>query len=315
VETPEQVLESTGREAARSLLTDALTSLYEDRIKPSTLSVKGRLKERGTQDSILRCFVEIYRLLPDSFSVTPSAAGGNQADECSIEFVKPPEGFKGWIDIDAPDDPYDEALWKDFAEYLKTGCEFAGGRYGMARELHKRSLPFLSKFSLGEVCHMVQLAIAKRKLVIYHKKVLRTPDQAFKDADGLGARKGSTTNGDAKPVTDLRQLGVLLSRMCIRRKNTGLRLEQLRKTIQEEHGFRINEMDFQCTKLSELFKRDPLSVLFEIQSDGGAMRVFSRTLDAAPQSARDIHAEAAELEASRPRRSRSRSRSPSGKPR
>merc|ERR1712194_37205 len=214
--------------------------------------------------------------------------------------------------IDALDDPYDEDMWKDLAEYLKS-CEFAGGRYGMARELNKRNLSFLSKFSLGEVCHIVQLAIAQRRLVIYHKKVLRTPDQTHRDVDGLGAKKGSTTNGDGKPVADLRQLGVLLSRMCIRRKNPGLRLEQLRKAVQEEHGFIIHEMDFQCAKLSELFKQDPLSILFKIQSDGGAMRVFLRTLDAAPQNIRDIHAEAKELETSPQGRSRSRPRSPSVK--
>lgn len=307
MESPEQVLEKNGREATRSLLADALTSLYEDRIKPSSSSVKGRLKERGSQDNVLRCFVDLYKLFPDSFSVS-----GSQADECSIEFVNVPEWFKGWTDIDSLDDPYDEVMWKEFAEYLK-GCEFAGGRYGMARELHKRNVPFLSKFSLGEICHIAQLAITKRKLVIYYKKVLRTPDQAYRDADGLGAKKGSTTNGDAKPVADLRQLGVLLSRMCIRRNNAGLRLEQLRKAVQEEHGVIINEMDFQCTKLSEIFKRDPLSMLFEIQSDGGAMRVLLRTLDTAPQNIRDIHAEAKELETSRQVPSRPRSQSPSAK--
>ena len=43
----------------------------------------------------------------------------------------------------------------------------------MARELIQRDLPFLAGLSLGEVCHIVQLAIQHRRLIVYHRKMLK----------------------------------------------------------------------------------------------------------------------------------------------
>merc|ERR1719369_2120864 len=42
-----------------------------------------------------------------------------------------------------------------------------GGRYSCAQMLVGRDLPFLQGFSLGQVCHFVQLAISKRKILGY----------------------------------------------------------------------------------------------------------------------------------------------------
>lgn len=37
--------------------------------------------------------------------------------------------------------------------------QFKGGRYGLAVELQKSEFPAFSKLVLGELCHLVQLAI------------------------------------------------------------------------------------------------------------------------------------------------------------
>lgn len=51
----------------------------------------------------------------------------------------------------------------DAQEFLEDGAHaFAGGRYGMARELVSRNLSFLEPYALGEICHIVQLAIQQR---------------------------------------------------------------------------------------------------------------------------------------------------------
>merc|ERR1712012_802935 len=42
-----------------------------------------------------------------------------------------------------------------------------GGRYACAQELMNRRLPFLEGLCLGEVCHMVQLAVGPRRLLGY----------------------------------------------------------------------------------------------------------------------------------------------------
>merc|ERR1712050_469470 len=42
-----------------------------------------------------------------------------------------------------------------------------GGRYSCAQVLMQRRLPFLVGRSLGQVCHIVQLAISQKKLLGY----------------------------------------------------------------------------------------------------------------------------------------------------
>merc|ERR1719284_1152453 len=132
--------------------------------------VKGRLKERSCPEVLVKSFVELYAQHPDLFQVI-NPAGADE--EATIYFVKEPSWFKGWIDIDSPNDPYDEELWKNLANFLDGEHTFAGGRYGMARELMQRNLPFLKEHKLGEVCHIVQLAIQSRKLIVYHRKMLK----------------------------------------------------------------------------------------------------------------------------------------------
>merc|ERR1711972_1234833 len=61
----------------------------------------------------------------------------------------------------------------EVAIFLDGEHTFAGGRYGMARELMLRKLPFLATHTLGEVCHIVQLAIQHRRLIVYHRKMLK----------------------------------------------------------------------------------------------------------------------------------------------
>merc|ERR1712066_95041 len=112
------------------------------------------------------------------------------SDEAIIFFNSDPPWFKGWIDIDSPEDPYDESMWQVFEAFLDDEQSFAGGRYGMATELVQRHLPFLENYSLGEICHIVQLAIQKRKLIVYHRKMLK-PIQSV-------LRQGGDINEDTK---------------------------------------------------------------------------------------------------------------------
>eukprot|EP00415_Alexandrium_ostenfeldii_P002341 UN2341 len=74
--------------------------------------VKGRLKERSVPELIVRSFVELYAQHPDLYLVQqPSQT--QSGDEATIFFVTEPSWFKGWVDIDAPDDPYDECMWEE----------------------------------------------------------------------------------------------------------------------------------------------------------------------------------------------------------
>merc|ERR1712146_298758 len=68
-----------------------------------------------------------------------------------------------FVDVYSPCDRYPARLWADAEEYFvglrEVEMVLPGGRYSCAQALLARNLPFLSGRSLGQVCHVVQLAI------------------------------------------------------------------------------------------------------------------------------------------------------------
>jgi len=271
------VLESMGTEGLRSTLVSILESLYEDRIKPMANYVKGRLKERSTPEPIVKSFVELYSQHPDLF-IVQQPAQGSQTDEATIFFVKEPDWFKGWIDIDSADDPYPEATWEELAKFLDGEHTFAGGRYGMARELMQRNLPFLSSLSLGEVCHMVQLAIQHRRLIVYHRKMLKPIQTVLCQQPPLSPANGNGGAAEGEEIKDMDDLCLVLFRMLIHHPQ-GIRLCRMKQMIKHELCRKLSEMAFQCTKLIELFNQEPLSTTFVLDTENDGKSIYVRLGD------------------------------------
>lgn len=271
------VMEGIGREGLRGMLLSSLESLYTDRIRPMANYVKGRLKERSWPESIVKNFVELYAEHPDLFDVQRPAQP--TTDEAIIFLISEPSWFKGWVDIDSPSDEYEESLWEAFAGFLDGEHTFAGGRYGMARELMQRNLPFLSELSLGEVCHVVQLAIQHRRLIVYHRKMLKPIQTVLSQSPGAnvaasgGAAAAGATEGEE--IQDMDDLCRVLFRMLLHHPQ-GLRLCRLKQMIKHEFSRKLSEMTFQCTKLIELFGTEPLSGTFVLDAENDGNSIYVR---------------------------------------
>eukprot|EP00932_Pfiesteria_piscicida_P004296 SRR837773.142.p2 GENE.SRR837773.142~~SRR837773.142.p2 ORF type:complete len:178 (-),score=70.13 SRR837773.142:10-543(-) len=175
-------------------------------------------------------------------------------------------------------------MWQALKTYLEEGHTFAGGRYGMARDLAAKNLPFLQPHCLGEICHMVQLAIQQRKIIVYHKKMLK-PMQPLSS--------GMLNNGekpDGEEITDMPQLLRAIFR-TLKKHPQGIRLDRMKQMIREECQCRLNEMVFGCTKLIEVFKLEPLVSGFDLENDGKVF--FLRPKDASrfPEEVRKAYYE------------------------
>lgn len=255
-------------DSLRMTLVSSLESLYQDRIKPMANYVKGRLKERDCPESLVKRFVELYKEHPDLFDVQRPA----ESDEASIFLRTEPSWFKGWVDIDSSDDPYDEEMWAELAKFLDGEHTFAGGRYGMARELMQRNLPFLAECSLGEVCHIVQLAIQHRRLIVYHRKMLK-PIQTVLCQLSPGNNSGPGPEGE--DIKDMDDLCFVLFQMLMHNPQ-GLRLCRLKQMIKHELSRKLSEMSFQCTKLIELFNTEPLAGTFVLDTENDGKSIYVR---------------------------------------
>merc|ERR1740121_733974 len=88
--------------------------------------------------------------------------------EFSVTLVGRPRQF---LDACSPHDLYPPEMWLDAATYFKNLSKeemyLPGGRYACARVLVARGLPFLAGCSLGQVCHIVQLAISQKRILGY----------------------------------------------------------------------------------------------------------------------------------------------------
>lgn len=255
-------------DSLRATLVSTLESLYQDRIKPMANYVKGRLKERACPEPIVKSFVELCAEHPDLFAVIRPA----ENDEASIFLRTEPSWFKGWIDIDSPHDPYQEEMWEELAEFLDGEHTFAGGRYGMARELMQRNLPFLADYSLGEVCHIVQLAIQHRRLIVYHRKMLKPIQTVLCQ---LSPGNGSTPGPEGEDIKDMDDLCLVLFQMLMHHPQ-GLRLCRLKQMIKHEFCRKLSEMSFQCTKLIELFNTEPLAGTFVLDTENDGKSIYVR---------------------------------------
>jgi len=267
------LVESMGNQSLRAVLVSTLESLYEDRIKPMANYVKGRLKERSCPEIMSKAFVELYQLYPDLFIVQ----NPNGGDEATMFFLTEPAGFKGWVDIDSPEDPYDEAMWAELAKFLNGEHTFAGGRYGMARELMQRNLPFLANHSLGEVCHIVQLAIQHRRLIVYHRKMLKPIQTVLCQLgpDGFAAATAEAAL-EGEEIKDMDDLCGVLFRMLLTHHQNGIRLCRMKQIIKHEFGRKLSEMAFQCTKLIELFTQEPLASTFVLDTENDGKSIYVR---------------------------------------
>ncbi|CAK9056697.1 unnamed protein product [Durusdinium trenchii] len=266
VDAGQAALESLGTDGLRQMLISTLESLYEDRIKPMANYIKGRLKERSVPDVIVKSFEDLYTQHPDLFEVQNPKCG----EETTIYFHKAPTWFKGWIDIDSSQDPYDESMWKEFAKFLDGEHTFAGGRYGMARELMQRHLPFLANYSLGEVCHIVQLAIQHRRLIVYHRKMLKPIQTVLCQLSPDGA-----DNTEGEEIKDMDDLMLALFRMLLHHPS-GIRLCRMKQMIKHEFQRKLSEMAFQCTKLIELFNEEPLNKTFVLDTENDGKSIYVR---------------------------------------
>eukprot|EP00428_Durinskia_dybowskii_P031081 CAMPEP_0170238862 /NCGR_PEP_ID=MMETSP0116_2-20130129/19188_1 /TAXON_ID=400756 /ORGANISM="Durinskia baltica, Strain CSIRO CS-38" /LENGTH=472 /DNA_ID=CAMNT_0010489679 /DNA_START=78 /DNA_END=1496 /DNA_ORIENTATION=- len=76
-----------------------------------------------------------------------------------------PERF---VDAGSNDDPFPETLWVEAQACFRgpaAGATLPGSRYACAKALAAAGLPFLAGLSLGQICHFVQLAISRRRLL------------------------------------------------------------------------------------------------------------------------------------------------------
>jgi len=158
--------------AVRSLCVD-------DELKPFGRVILKRLRERAADAEASRQGLRPGAVDPEAMPRIDPKQLRRFCETCGQLFVQPEEGKEysavlktevfSFLDVCSQHDPYPDQLWASFATYLQNLSEgemmLPCGRYACARQLISHQLPFLAGRSLGQVCHIVQLAVTSKRLL------------------------------------------------------------------------------------------------------------------------------------------------------
>lgn len=273
----------------------AVESLYADQLKPFGRILRKRLGER----------LEVSA--PDGLDISPAELK-SICEACGQLVVEPAEGgdfcvlilhsVPNFVDCYSPHDCYAEAMWSRAALYFmglggsrKANMSLPGGRYSCAQTLASRSLPFLQGLSLGQICHIVQLAISKRKLLGYFngtvvpycnseskaKERCATKKQAFSSmANGAAPYRRNLANWESVRAC-LESIFFALSR------DTGpehvmIALSAIKRIFRTRFRLELSETSLGHSKLSELLQDPRLADLCSVKLEGHGYVVVPKGL-------------------------------------
>jgi len=263
----------------------AVESLYVDGLKPFGRILRKRLSERAAaaHASGAECPAGLSGLpdqsaLPDidikhlrgvcdacqAFAVNPEEGG-----DWSVVFVGRSQPF---VDIYSPEDHYDQAFWDKLAEYFGGLSEeeyvLPGGRYSCAQLLKARGLPLLDAYSLGKVCHIVQLAISQRKVLGYRDGAVvpyRHSQSMVKEQCAQSGLACDTSSRQEDPAAGMLLANWEVARAHLREILEGAEapeegrppqvpLSNIKRLFRSRFGTELSETTLGYSKISDLLK-------------------------------------------------------------
>lgn len=178
----------------------ALESLYEDRLEPCEDLVLRRLHERTgsgwSGEGLRQIASRVLRI--ELHERGPVAPGSNQfvkkghaaQEQITLYYLQPePQGFKGFVNPSLLNDEYPAELWDEIQQHIKDGGAIwdaqkgprFSSRYILARAVRDH-IPGLQAYKLGEVCHIIQLAVRVHNLLGYRNGLIVPFEQSIDNA-------------------------------------------------------------------------------------------------------------------------------------
>jgi len=242
----------------------AVESLYNDQLKPYGRILRKRVAERMHESGLEVDDVDASRLksvceATEGLLVEPEGGG----DWCAFIVGRMPN----FIDVYSPDDRYPEWMWSAAAAYFNTlgklrrpEMSLPGGRYSCARALASRGIPWLQGRSLGEVCHIVQLAISQKKLLGYSNGTVvpYAYSQSRQKERCADRRKPCASTGRSAGLWPLATWdsvrAVLREIFCTNTSAQALPISDIKRLFRKRFHLELSETALGHSKLSELLQ-------------------------------------------------------------
>jgi len=251
----------------------AIESLYQDELRPYGRLLRKRLTERARSSRGFGRFgSHACRHLR---AVCESCPWLSVQDEDGGDWSALIRGRPSvFIDFHSPEDRYPAELWRAAAGFIAglaaTGESLPGGRYGCAQALVSKQLPFLAGRSLGQLCHIVQLAISEKKMLGYSNGTL------VPYCHSLSKVKEQCAQGQ-QPFADNSEAGCVHAtwaslRSCLEQvvdafqpNDPPIPLANLKSVVRSQFSLELSETVLGYAKLSELLQDSRVSDLCSVR--------------------------------------------------
>lgn len=151
-----------------SELIAAIESLYQDELRPYGRILRKRLSERCEATGHGEADIDVQHLRSACISCACLQVHAEDGGDWSALLCGRESAF---VDVYSPHDIYPQELWRAASAYFEALNDskmlLPGGRYSCAQALVAEKCDFLLGWSLGQVCHIVQLAISQKKILGY----------------------------------------------------------------------------------------------------------------------------------------------------
>eukprot|EP00746_Dinoflagellata_sp_MGD_P148079 gnl/MRDRNA2_/MRDRNA2_80347_c0_seq5.p1 gnl/MRDRNA2_/MRDRNA2_80347_c0~~gnl/MRDRNA2_/MRDRNA2_80347_c0_seq5.p1 ORF type:complete len:512 (-),score=120.13 gnl/MRDRNA2_/MRDRNA2_80347_c0_seq5:168-1703(-) len=270
-------------ELAKSVILGALNSLYEDQIMPHHMLVLRRIQEKYEQRWSPQKLNHMCSMIPEIRMV-----GEGKPQRYNILLQQPPEGFTEFVDQSAQEDTFSTQLWEEVEKFLCAEAQAApaggegwpGSRYEFAKYI-RGCLPCLGDYSLGRVCHLVQLCISKKELLGYYQGNLvpyQLSDDCEKKSNAKLMRPTQIQPGE-KYVESWEQAGQLLARLLEQNVGT-VQLSSLKALFRKVFKMELSESALGHAKLSEFLSdhrlRSPSGRCFGLEQRGTQWHIVQK---------------------------------------
>lgn len=290
----------------------AIDSLYVDQLKPFGRIVRKRIAERAMTEAV----ENVGRTATDAVVASVGFGGGDPlpdvdikhlravCESCDLLLVESEEGgdwsavFRGrpqpFVNVYSPQDDYPTSLWNNAAAYFaglgENEMNLPGARYSCAQALINRKLHFLSDYSLGQVCHIVQLAISQKKLLGYSSGCVvpyHHSQSMVKERCAHRQQPCATMDGQNAMITQAMPLATWeMAHACLREildsvavpgeGPATLPLSNIKRLFRSKYHVELSETTLGHSKLSELLQDEHFSDVCMVQLQGPGYIVVQR---------------------------------------
>jgi hypothetical protein len=238
----------------KHMLLEAVKSLYKDQIVPHHVLVLRRIHEKYGERWSPQKLKHFCFEVPE---IQVEATG--ELKRYNVTLRDTPEGFEDFVDQLSPEDPYHPDLWLEVQAFLedeshKPQTGWPGSRYEFAKWMHSH-LQCLGEYSLGQICHLVQLSVSSKELLGYRLGNLvpyQHSDDYKKKSNALLNVPTQILPGEMY-VETWEQAGELIAGL-LEHNGGSLQLSSLKKAFRDEYQMELSESALGHAKLSEFLK-------------------------------------------------------------